>query len=184
MGHYFVTSENSKLTPELHPSFPDINKKRVQARLIHHSWWFWFSWRISYVQSQWIIPSKHLLVFKTSWRRLQGMSWSCLHYVFIITIFCLPRRFEDVLQGPLEVFLKTSWRRLWRRKTVTLKTSWRYFLKTSSRRFGDKQNVYWRYLYLTNLNLYLTNPYLTNLYLRILWKTQNALIKTRETQET
>ena len=34
-------------------------------------------------------PSKHLLVFKTSWRRLQ--------YVFSVTIFCLARHFEDVL---------------------------------------------------------------------------------------
>ena len=34
-------------------------------------------------------PSKHLLVFKTSWRRLQ--------YVFSVTMFCLARHFEDVL---------------------------------------------------------------------------------------
>ena len=35
---------------------------------------------------------------------------------------------------------KTSWKRLGRRKIVTL--------KTFSRRLGDKQNVYWEYLYL------------------------------------
>ena len=29
----------------------------------------------------------------------------------------------------------------------------------TSRCLGDKQNVYWGYLYLTNLNLYLTNPH-------------------------
>ena len=32
-------------------------------------------------------------------------------------------------------------------------------------RLGDKQNVYWEYLYLTNLNLHLINVYLTYLYL-------------------
>ena len=36
------------------------------------------------------LPSKHLLVFKTSWRRLQ--------HVFSVTILCLPRRFEDVFK--------------------------------------------------------------------------------------
>ena len=144
MGHYFMTPENSKLTPELHPSFPDINKKRVQARLIHHSWWFWFSWRISYVQSQWIIPSKHLLVFKTSWRRLQGMSWSCLHYVFIITIFCLPRRFEDVLQGPLEVFLKTSWRHLDDDFKTSLKTKNCYVEDVLKIFLEDVFKTFWR----------------------------------------
>ena len=35
-------------------------------------------------------PSKHLLVLKTSWRRLE--------HVFSVTIFWLPRRLEDVLQ--------------------------------------------------------------------------------------
>ena len=58
--------------------------------------------------------------------------------------FCLSRR-------RLEDFLKTSWKP----KIV--------MLKTSSRRIGDKENNYWGYLYLTNLNPYLTN--LTNLYL-------------------
>ena len=91
---------------------------------------------------------------------------------------------------------KTSWRRLGRRKIVTLKTcledalktrleghvlktSWRHVLKTSSRHLADKQNFCWRYLYLTNLNVYLTNLYLTNLYLANLRWIQNALIRTQ-----
>ena len=77
---------------------------------------------------------------------------------------------------------KTSWKRLGRRKIVTLNTSWRrledmswrrlvlktfsrHVFKTSSRRLQDKQNVYLKYLYLKNLNLYLKNLYLTYLYL-------------------
>ena len=112
-------------------------------------------------------PGKHLLVLKTSSTRLQRNNFtSC----------------------------KTSWRRLGRRKTVTLKTSWRHIsktswrhflktswrhvLKTSGRHYGDKQNTYWGYLYLTNLNLYLTNLYLTNLHLTILRRIPNALSTT------
>ena len=53
------------------------------------------------------IPSKYLLVFRTSWRRLQ--------HVFSVTILCLPRRLEDVLQKRLEDVLKTYWRHLARR---------------------------------------------------------------------
>ena len=74
------------------------------------------------------------------------MSCRRLQNVFSVTIFCLPRRLE-------------------RRNIVTLKTSWRHVLKTSSRRLRDKQNVYWEYLYLTNLNLYPINPYVIYLYL-------------------
>ena len=63
------------------------------------------------------VPSKHLLVFKTSWRYLQQ--------VFCITIFCLPRCLEDLLEDEnflrcrrlqdvfltcLEYVFKTSWR--------------------------------------------------------------------------
>ena len=49
-----------------------------------------------------------------------------------------------------------------------LKTCLEDILKTSWRHYGDKQNTYWEYLYLTNLNVYLTNLYLTNLHLTIL----------------
>ena len=72
---------------------------------------------------------------------------------------CLPRRFEDVLKMSCEVSIcNTSWRRLRRRKIVTLKTSWRRledvfktpfqdvfktFLKESWRRLGQ---TFWRRL--------------------------------------
>ena len=83
--------------------------------------------------------------------------------------------------------LKTSWRRLPRRKIVTLKmswghvlkTSWRHALKTSWRHYGYKQNTYWGLTNLTNLNVYLTNLYFTNLHLTILRRIQNALIRTQ-----
>ena len=81
----------------------------------------------------------------------------------------------------LQDFLKTSSRRLGRRNIVTLKTSsedvfktsWRHVLKlswspiwkTSLKRLRRKQNVYWWYLYLTNLNVYLANLCFPNLYL-------------------
>ena len=48
-------------------------------------------------------PSKHLLVLKTSWRRLEDMSWRRLQHLFSVTILRLPRRLEDVL--------KKFWRR-------------------------------------------------------------------------
>ena len=86
------------------------------------------------------IPSKYLLVFRTSWRRLQ--------HVFSVTILCLPRRLEDVLKTfsrplarRLEDIFKTSSRRLGRRKIVTLKTSWRRFEDMSWRRLED---ISWR----------------------------------------
>ena len=70
--------------------------------------------------------------------------------------FCLSRRLQDVFKT-----LKTCWTHVdmltccrWRR---VLKTPWRHVLKASSRRLGDKQNVCWGYLYLTNLNVYLIN---------------------------
>ena len=44
------------------------------------------------------IPSKHLLVLKTSWRSFQ--------HVFSVIILRLPRRLEDILQD----VLKTSWK--------------------------------------------------------------------------
>ena len=55
-------------------------------------------------------------------RRRQDMSSRRLQDVFNVTIFRLPRRLQDVLR---EV-LKTSSRRLGRRKIVTLKTCWRH----------------------------------------------------------
>ena len=109
------------------------------------------------------------------------------------------RRVEDVFKTYLEhvftrlqrnKFSSSSWRHLGRRKIVTLntssrrledifKTSWRHVLKTSLRRLGDKQNVYWGYLYVTNLNVYPANLYFTNPYLTNLRRIQNALIRTQ-----
>ena len=145
-------------------------------------------------------PNKHLLVLKTSSRRLQDMSWIRLQQVFSVTILRLPRRFEDVL--------KTSWRRLGRRKIVMLKTSsrrlqdmsWRRLVDMSWRRLEDMSwrclktcledllKILWRqtkYLLgisvylswdLTNLNVYLTSLYFANLYQTTLKRIQNALI--------
>ena len=72
------------------------------------------------------IPSKHLWVFKTSWRRFQDMSWRRLQHIFSVTIFRLPRRLKYVLKASCKYVLKTFSIRLGRRKIVTLKTSWRH----------------------------------------------------------
>ena len=131
------------------------------------------------------IPSKHLLVFKASWGRLQDMSWRRLQHVFSVTIFRLPRRLAKtswrVLENVLKTSCKTSWRRLGRRKIVTLKASWRRLedvLKTCPEDvlktyledvlktcLADVFKTSWKK---TNLNVYifdLKNLHLTNLYL-------------------
>ena len=81
------------------------------------------------------IPSKHSLVFKTSWGRLQDMSWRRLQHVFSVTIFRLPRRLEDILPRRLEDVLR---RRLgdmpWRRLEDI---SWRHPEDKSCRRLQD-----------------------------------------------
>ena len=69
--------------------------------------------------------SKHLLVLKTSSRRPQDMSWRRLQHIFRVRILRLPRRVEDVLKTPWRHLAKTFWRRLGRRKIVTLRPSWR-----------------------------------------------------------
>ena len=43
-------------------------------------------------------PSKHLLVLKTSSRRLQDMSSRRLQHVFNVTILRFPRRLEDIME--------------------------------------------------------------------------------------
>ena len=104
-----------------------------------------------------------------------------LEDIFKTCLLCLPRRIEDVLQRRLGrwkiVTLKTSSRRLvsWRH---ALKMYWGHVLKTSRRHYGEKQYTYWGYLYLANLNVYLTNLSFTNLYLTILKRIQNVLIRT------
>ena len=64
-------------------------------------------------------------------------SWRRLQHVFSVTISRLPRRLEDVLQRHFADVLKTPWRRLRRRKIVTLKTSWRRLDDMSWRRLED-----------------------------------------------
>ena len=158
-----------------------------------HLWNKWL-WNLLLLQLR---PSKHLSVFKTTWSRLQDMSWRCLQHVFSVTILRLARRLEygrrfpDLSQDVLKTswktkncyakdVLKTSWRDVlkttWRH---ILKKSWRHILKMSSRRFGGKENVYWWYLYLTNLNVYLTNLCFTNLYLTNLRRIQNESLRTQ-----
>ena len=103
-------------------------------------------------------PSKHLLVFKTSWRRLKDRSWRRLQHAFRVKVFCLSKRLDDVLQRRLEDVLKTSWRHIedilqdvlktyWRclgrRKIVTLNTSSRLLEDMSWRRLEDMS---WRRL--------------------------------------
>ena len=99
------------------------------------------------------LPRRHEDVFKTSWRHILKTSW------------------RHVLKTSWRYVLKTSWRHV-------LKITWRHVLKTSWRHYGNKQNIYWGYLYLANLNVYLTNLYFTNLYLAILGRIQNALVRT------
>ena len=116
-----------------------------------------------------MLPSKHLFVLKMPSRCLQDMSWRCLQHVFSATIFRLPRRLEDILED--EKLLR------WRRLQDVLKTCLEDILRTSWRHYGDKQNIYWGYLYLTNVNVHLTNIYFTNLCLISLRQIQNVLIR-------
>ena len=119
-----------------------------------------------------IKPSKHLLVFKTSWGRLQNMSWRRLQNVFSVTVFRLQRHLEDVLQRRLKDISQDVLKKSWKTKKncyaedvlktcledflkTCLQTTWRHVLKTSSRRLGDKNK--WGYLYLTNLNVCVSN---------------------------
>ena len=79
------------------------------------------------------LPSKHLLISKTSSRRLQDG--------FTVTIFCLPRRIEDIF--------KTPSRRFGIQEILTLKTSSR------QKSWRPKNSLMGR-----NLHLYITNLYL------------------------
>ena len=98
-------------------------------------------------------PREHFLVLKTSCKYVLKTSWK--------TKNCYA---EDVLKTSWRRLEDMPWRRLgdmpWRRLEYMI-----HVLKTSWRCLGDKQNVYWEYLYLTNLNPYLINLHLTYLYL-------------------
>ena len=106
-----------------------------------------------------------MLIFKTSWRRFQDMSWRRLQHIFSLTIFRLSRRLEDVLQIRLE---DMSWRRLhdmpWRRPVDALEIN-KCLLGISASIYG----------LLTNLNQYLANLYLTNLCFTNLRQIQNCI---------
>ena len=83
------------------------------------------------------LPSKHLLVLKTSSRRLQDMCWKRLQHVFNVTILRLPRR----LGRQKIVALKTSWRRLDYMIEDVLKTCQEDILKTC---LEDVLKTLWR----------------------------------------
>ena len=91
-------------------------------------------------------PSKQLFVFKTSSRHALKTSSTCLQRnnfsssktscIYVLMTSSKTKSFygEDVL--------RMTWRHV-------LQASWRHLLKTSWRHLGDKENVYWGYLYLT-----------------------------------
>ena len=120
------------------------------------------SWRrLQHVFSVTILRLPRRLT-KTSWRRLEDVfktsrktSSRHLQDVFKTSWKTKNCYAEDVFKTSWRHVLKTSWRHV-------LKMSWRHILKTSSRRLRGKQNFYWWYLYLTNLNVYLTNLCFTN----------------------
>ena len=145
-----------------------------------------FCWQTKKHRFQfWPLPSKHLLVLKTSSTRLQRNNFTSSKTSW--------RRLEDVLRPSC----KTSSRRLqdvaedekslrWRRIEDVVKTCLEVVLKTCLEDIFKtclkdvlktclhKQNTYWGYLYtylgMTNLNVYLTSLHFTNLYLTILWQ--------------
>ena len=104
-----------------------------------------------------------------SWRRLQhAFTATVVQFYNFLEKLLHWRRLQNVLRTYLaDVMIHI------------LKTPWRRFLKMSSRRLGDKWNIYWGYQYLVNLSVYifdLTNLYLTNLYPTNLRRIKNALI--------
>ena len=109
--------------------------------------------------------SKHLLVFKTSWRRLQDMSWRLLQHVFSVTIFRLPRR--------LDYILNMSWRK------DVLKMSWGHLASCLEDVLEDEKLLRWRYLH-NILKACVEDVLKTCLeYMTNLRHIQNALIRTQ-----
>ena len=76
---------------------------------------------------------------------LQDMSWRHLQHIFSITFLCSKLSWRRLVN--------TSWRHLARLLEDVLQGEkllrWRRLEDMSWRRLGDKQNVYWGYLYLT-----------------------------------
>ena len=91
---------------------------------------------------------------KTSSRLRQDVIIKTNIFFLIIGLQDMFKMISKRLQGIFEMSCKT-----------VFKISSRRFEDMSWRRLGEKENFYWEYLYLKNLNLYLTNLYLTNLYL-------------------
>ena len=100
--------------------------------------------------------SKHLLVLKMSSRRFQDIPSRSFQHVFRVTTLSW-RRLQDALKTFLEDVLNAC-------PEGVLKTC----LEESWIHYGDKQNSYSGHLYLTNLNVFLTNLYFANLYLTVL----------------
>ena len=118
------------------------------------------------------ILSKYLPVFKTSSKRLQRSNFSSFNFLSCKDVLNTSRKTSIHL-------LKTSWRTENFYSEDVLKTCWTHVLKMNSRRLREKENVYWGYQYLKNLNVYLTNLYFKNLYQTYLRWIQNALIRTK-----
>ena len=77
------------------------------------------------------IPSKHFAHLQdVSSRRFQGMSSRRLQDVLDVTIFCLPRRLQDIFKTCLQNVFKTSWKTKNCYAENVLKTSSRRVLKT------------------------------------------------------
>ena len=111
------------------------------------------------------IPSKHLLVFTTSWECLQDMSSTRLQDVFSVTILRFPRCFQmfprcfQMFKDVSKTSCEMSWRRLedvleneellrWRRVDHVFKACLEDALKTSWR----PTNVCWETRYYATLN--------------------------------
>ena len=93
-------------------------------------------------------PRKHLLAFKTSWRRLQEMSWRRVQNVFSVTIFRHPRRLANTSWGRSEDILEDE-----RRLQDVLETNKMFSgisLSSKSKSVSDNLYLYLTYLYLTN----------------------------------
>ena len=93
-------------------------------------------------------PRKHLLAFKTSWRRLQEMSWRRVQNVFSVTIFRHPRRLANTSWGRSEDILEDE-----RRLQDVLETNKMFSgisLSNKSKSVSDNLYLYLTYLYLTN----------------------------------
>ena len=97
-------------------------------------------------------------VLKTSWRRLEDLLQDVLEDQKLLRWKRLEDSWRHVLKTSWRHVLKRSWRHILKTSWGhVLKTSLRHVLKMSAKRLGDKQHVFWSYLYLTNLNVYLRN---------------------------